>query len=210
MPPVPHAPRLEILCDLDEITVDLFEKWLGIYNKEHNDTLSKNNVMWNGLHKESKIGHKIYEYLHQPGFFADLNPIPGAIEALKEFHDDGHEITILSAPSYPGTSALDKMDWVQKFLPFIHKRQVLLGWQKQKVKGHVLIDDGPENIKNYRKAWPDAHIFTIAYNHNKDVKHLTDVYALDCNDTEAAWRHIRAAVKQLEEARRLKWKSDLE
>ncbi len=190
--------KLSILCDLDEICADLFKKWLGMYNAEHNDTLDKNELTWNGMAARAKNGKEIYSYLHKPGFFADLEPIPGAIDALKEFLADGHEVTILSAPSYPGPSSQDKQDWVQKHMPFIHYRDVMLGWKKDKVQGDLLIDDSPENIKSYRKRWGDkAKIFTIAYNHNAEVKHLTDIYALDCNKTEDAWKIIRAGVKEL-------------
>jgi 5'-nucleotidase len=187
--------KLRILCDLDEITAQLLKKWLAKYNADHNDTLDINTVVWDGLKKQSKIGDKIYEYLHQPGFFADLEPVDGAIEALKEFKDDGHHVVILSAPSYPGSSAVDKLDWIHKHLPFIHKRDVMLGWHKFMMKGDVLIDDSPVNIKEYRKAWPDAHILTIAYNHNKEVAHLTNLYAHDANNTAAAWKAIRGYVK---------------
>lgn len=198
--------KLTILCDLDEITAQLLKKWLGQYNADHGDNLSINDVEWNGLKAQSKIGEKIYEYLHRPGFFADLEPVDGAIEAIKEFKDDGHEVIILSAPSYPGPSAVDKLDWIHRHLPFIPKRQVILGWLKHKVKGDVLIDDSPENIKAYRKEWPHAHILTIAYNHNKDVAHLTNLRAQNCNDTATAWKSIRHYVREISRHREeMKW-----
>lgn len=189
--------KLRIFCDLDEITAQLLKKWLARYNADHDDKLDINTVVWDGLKKQSKIGDKIYEYLHQPGFFADLEPVEGAIEALEEFKADGHHVVILSAPSYPGSSAVDKLDWVHKHLPFIHKRDVFLGWHKYMLKGDVLIDDSPVNIREYRKEWPETPIFTIAYNHNRDVRHLTDLYAIDSNNTRAAWKAIRQGIREL-------------
>lgn len=195
--------HLEILCDLDEIVAALLDKWLALYNKDHNDSLNKNTVKWDGLAKQSKIGHDIYKYLHQPGFFADLNPIEGAVESLQEFVNDGHEVTILSAPSYPGPSAVDKLDWCKKHLPFIHHRSIMLGWRKEKVAGDILIDDSPENIKKYRERWPNTPIFTIAYNHNQDIQHLTDLYAHDCNNTKDAWEMIRYGVRTVADRKKV-------
>ena len=191
---------LRILCDMDSIIVNMSQKWIDLYNKDHNEKMTMDDVKnWDMAHNV-KIGEKIYEYLYSHEFFLNVDPIEGALEALQTFQKEGHHLVIASAPSWPGNSASDKLSWLKKHAPFINKRDVMLGHNKYMLKGDVLIDDSPDNIESYFKHWPQADIMTIAYPYNASVAGLTSVYAESYKDTKSAWKQIVEGVEKLSNA----------
>jgi hypothetical protein len=138
------------------------------------------------------------DYLYSERFFLDVDPIPGAIETIKEWKEEGHEVIIVSAPSWPGNSATDKITWVKERMPFFNKRDMFLGHHKWMIRGDILIDDSPDNIKLHRQEWgTQTRIMTIAYPFNEPVKHLVDVFALDYLNPLKAWAELKLAVERL-------------
>lgn len=187
--------HLRILCDLDAIVADLTKKWLEHYNRDHSDSVTKEDITSWHMANHVKIGEDVHKYLYEPGFFLDLEPLPGAIESLRAMKESGHHVVIVSAPSWPGTSAQDKISWVKKHLPFLNKRDIFLGHHKHMLKGDVFIDDSPTNITAYRKEWgAAARIMTIAHPYNESVKSLVNVFADGYKDTAKAWDTIRRAI----------------
>lgn len=182
---------------MDGIVVNLTKKWLNMYNKDHDDNLTIDDLKEWELSKSVKKGAKINDYLYTPNFFLDVDPIDGALQGLKALQDAGHHVVILSAPSWPGNSASDKISWMRKHAPFINKRDIILGHNKFLVRGDVLIDDSPTNIQSYRAHWPSATIMTISYPFNQSVKQLCDVFAESHLDTRAAWDTLVTAVNSV-------------
>lgn len=182
---------------MDSIITDLTHHWLSRYNADHGDNKTKADITDWQMHTCIPIKFKIYDYLYEPGFFADLPAIPGALVALESLVKLGHNIIVASAPSWPGTSASDKISWIQKHAPFIHKRNMMLGHHKYLLKGDVFIDDSPTNIEDYRAAWPETPIMTIAHPYNQHIKPLTNVFAEDYAHTEVAWAAILEAITKI-------------
>lgn len=181
--------KLTVLCDMDSIIVALTPKWLKMYNQDHNDNVTLEDIKsWDMAHNV-KIGTKIYDYLYTPGFFLDVEPVDGALGAIKWIHDN-HNLVIASAPSWPGNSASDKITWLKKHVPWFNKRDLMLGHHKYLLKGDIFIDDSPENIQAYAKHWPGANIMTISYPYNQGVKNLIHTFAEDYTDTQKAWDTI--------------------
>lgn len=188
---------LKILVDMDSIIVALTQKWLNLYNKDHDDTVTLEHLKTWNVASHVKIGQKINDYLYTEGFFLDVPAMEGAIETLKKIQDLGHEVYIVSAPSWPGNSASDKITWARKNLPFINKRDIFLCHHKHMVKGDVFIDDSPDNLKLYRQHWPTAITMTIAYPYNESMKGLVDVHADGYADSKKAWNTIFEAIESL-------------
>lgn len=175
---------------MDGIIVNLTQKWLNLYNRDHDAQLEIADIKEWELSKSVKKGVKINDYLYTPNFFLDVDPIEGALEGLKAIQDAGHHLVILSAPSWPGNSATDKITWMQRHAPFVNKRDIILGHNKFLVRGDILIDDSPTNIQSYRAHWPLAKIMTIAYPFNQKVRQLCDVFAEGFSNTKNAWKTI--------------------
>ena len=115
--------QLDILCDLDGIVVDLHGSWLAWYNEKFNDTLTKagiHNYYMADVVKLEAQKH-IHDFLNIPNVYANLPPHPGACEALRLFHDQGHHIAIASMPVQRPASTTEKLTWCRQHLPWLKK-----------------------------------------------------------------------------------------
>lgn len=77
-----------------------------------------------------------------PGLFAEMDPMPGALEAYREMVVDGHDVFILSTAPWENPSAWsDKLDWVKAKLGDVARKRLILTHHKYLLRGDVLIDD---------------------------------------------------------------------
>ena len=80
-----------------------------------------------------------------PGFFRDLPPIEGAIEAFHKLSEH-YDVYILSTAPWRNPSAwIDKLLWVKKHLPEVAQKRLILSHNKHLNKGDYLIDDRTAN-----------------------------------------------------------------
>lgn len=100
----------------------------------------------------------------EPGFFTNLQPIPGAVEAFKQL-SEVFEVYILSTPDWHGVNSwTEKRIWVEKHLETAAFKKLILSHNKGLFCGRALIDDrtrnGVENFKGEHihfgtEAFPD-------------------------------------------------------
>lgn len=89
----------------------------------------------------------------QYGFFANLKPIDGAIDAMEALLASQYEPYILTAPSYMNPMCYtEKRVWVEKHLGMEYVKRLILSPNKSLLNGHYLIDDnhqgkGQDNFK---------------------------------------------------------------
>lgn len=77
----------------------------------------------------------------QYGFFANLEPIKGALEAYK-FLEKNFDVYILTAPSYKNPLCYtEKRVWVERYLGLEAARKMMMVYHKNLVHGDYLIDD---------------------------------------------------------------------
>jgi 5'-nucleotidase len=190
--------KLRILVDLDGILTDCVPYWLKILNDRHGTKVTVDDIDLWSLHKcgdlKTLTADQVYAPLSEVGFFRNMKPLDGAIENLKKLFDDGHEIIILSSPSSP-VSAKEKLEWCAEHLPWLPAASVaLVNIQLKKLIGaDVVIDDNPDVLTDYPKAWPQAIMFGIEYKYNKHCRIGLGGSALllgDYNDTKTAWEEI--------------------
>lgn len=177
---------MRILVDMDGILADLLERWLQVYNDDHGDTVTKDDITTWSVHDHVKIGHRVYDYLKLPRFFAELNPLPGAVVGFRQMQALGHEVLVCTA-SGGGTSASCKQDWCARHLG-INRRDVIVTHHKTIIEADVLIDDKGRTVADWAKRGKTA--ITIAYPHNKGVAKHCALYAEDYRDTARAWAEI--------------------
>lgn len=78
----------------------------------------------------------------QPGFFRNLKPIAGALEALRKIQAcENIEVYILTKPVHhaPHTYS-EKVEWIQEHLPELSER-IIMTQKKELCFGDFLIDD---------------------------------------------------------------------
>lgn len=185
--------KLTILCDMDAILVDLTPYWLRLIAERHGVTETIHNItQWN-LHKCGNLiplGAKpIYDFLQDEGFFRNAPEIPTALSRLRELHDLGHNVFILSSPSGP-ISAKEKLEWLAEKAPWLKPEKIGLWNMKTMVKADVLIDDHPDTLREYSEKHLESLCVGIRYpyNENKDLGRalVVDSYT----DYAKAWTEI--------------------
>ena len=73
--------------------------------------------------------------------FSTFEPISGAIEAVNELLEMGHDLFIATTPPWNHPEAWgQKRNWVEQYLPQL-KRKMILTHRKDLLIGEILIDD---------------------------------------------------------------------
>lgn len=73
--------------------------------------------------------------------FSKIEPIPGAIDAVKTLINNGHDVFIASTAPWANPEAWKhKRLWIEKYLPELEKK-VFLTHRKDLLIGDMLIDD---------------------------------------------------------------------
>ena len=157
---------LQLLVDMDGVVARLMEKWLAVYNAEYHDNLRPEDIKtWHAEQYARKCSPGEFNaIINRPGFFADLEVMPYAIEITKKLQDQGNTIYFVTATPYDSqTAGYDKMQWVDRHFPHIGKDHVIQAHHKNMVKGDLLLDDGPSNLEHF----PGVKVaFDAPYNRN--------------------------------------------
>ena len=95
---------------------------------------------------EDKLGIEVKELFekklyHMPGFYSDLPPMKGAVEAFNILSEK-YEVYILTAPSWENVSCYtDKRIWVEKYLGKSAYKRLIISNDKSLFSGRAIIDD---------------------------------------------------------------------
>ncbi len=189
--------RLTLLVDMDDIVVDLQPSWFAAYNRGWNDHVTPEMMTDWDVSRFAKHGKAIFEPLGWRDFFRELPEMPGAVAALRELQDEGHDVHLVSAA--PNAEAhKGKVEWVfADHMPWLPKKNLWLGHRKAMLRGDVLFDDGPHNLLDYRAAWPGARIATIEHPYNRHALASCDLVAGHYTEPEAAWARFVPWVRGL-------------
>jgi 5'-nucleotidase len=80
-------------------------------------------------------------------FFAELDPIEGAIESYRKL-EEKYDVYILSSPSVTNLMCYtEKAEWIRKHLGFKTQEKLILCRNKSLLMGDYLIDDLHHNFK---------------------------------------------------------------
>jgi 5'(3')-deoxyribonucleotidase/uncharacterized protein with PQ loop repeat len=154
--------RLCIAVDMDEVIADAFNKHLSLYNRRAGANLTPEMISRKGL--KALIPQDRREdfnaIAHGDGFFADLEVMPGAREALLELSRN-HDIYITSAAMEVPGSFADKFQWMERHFPFIPPSNIVFCGDKNIINADVLIDDRSRHFKGFRGT---GILFTAPHN----------------------------------------------
>lgn len=106
--------------------------------------------------KEAKFKNPSQPYPQsQWGFFSDLEPLPGAIDAVEGLKRLGYDVWLLSRPSTKNLNCYsEKAYWVQKYLGDDMVERLILACDKSLVKGDFLVDDqGGFGQEDFEGEW---------------------------------------------------------
>lgn len=170
---------MRIICDLDGVIANWGKQWDRYLDditgteripRHHQQTTFDLKA---GLDDdERKI---VDDVMATPGFYADLEPINGAIEGLHYLDALGHDVTICTSPWIANpTCASDKLAWVRYHLGDDWAKRTVITFDKTIVRADFLIDDKPEVSGVMAPEWEHI-VYDQGYNRGElDKRRLMD------------------------------------
>jgi 5'-nucleotidase len=163
-----------VLLDMDGCIADMHKKWIDLFKNEFDIDATYDSFEFYNLSNFPKdVVKRAFEVVMEPGFYRDLNPAPGAVEAVKNIHEDGHEVYIVTTPPYKDGifsqyAVKEKMLWMAEHFPFLGstKEYFIAVKNKSLVKGDVLLEDNEHNINDYKKKHPGSLVVGVKQRYN--------------------------------------------
>lgn len=144
------------------------KNWQNSFPKELFIPLEERTTFYMQEQYPTHLTEKVHSIYSSPGFFRNLEPTKGAIEAIKELVKLGHDVRICTSPlSRYEHCVLEKFEWVEKHLGRQFTKRIILTKDKTMVRGDLLIDDKPEITGVFEPTW--EHI-VFDYPYNKHIK----------------------------------------
>jgi 5'(3')-deoxyribonucleotidase len=141
---------MRIAIDMDEVLADPIYKFIQLYNRDYGVPLDlilePGNEIYQHVPEHAK--DKWFDYINEEGFFRDLKPLDGSVEAVKKLQEK-YEVYIVSAAMEFRNSLVDKYDWLAEHFPFISWRNIMFCGDKI-VDVDVMIDDRAKNFVGFK------------------------------------------------------------
>jgi 5'-nucleotidase len=159
-----------VLVDMDGVLAD----WGAAYDRGLNEYGAPSHIprhadqrsfdLFSGISEfEARIVRDVMEDLD----YYNLEPIPGAVEAVRSMREYGHEVMICTSPWLPNSRCIpDKIDWVNTHIGDGWEDRIIIAKDKTIMLGDVLIDDKP-NIKGHTTPTWTQVIFDQPYNQDR-------------------------------------------
>ena len=108
--------------------------------------------------------------LARPEFWADLDVVDGAQDAIKTLRGLGHSIKWVTAPwvSCPSWETV-REQWIHRNFPGSDGEPIEFRADKEKVDGDRMVDDRPSNIEDWQRAHPEGKAFLFRTQFNQTV-----------------------------------------
>lgn len=160
-----------IICvDVDNILNDLAQKTLELYNSRYNKNIQMSDITSYNFfdclpHEDASCIISLFE---EKELWDSLKPLPDSQEALKSLIKNEHKVYLATA-----TNPINfkwKVDWLQKYFPFIHSDNIIRIMDKSLLKCDIMIDD---NLDNLIGSFCDRICLDYPWNHSasKDVSY---------------------------------------
>ena len=158
-----------ITIDFDETLFPTLQKVIDIYNAQHNDTLSLEQITTYNLYEclDSSVADTLIELFCKKDVYDNLQPYKGAVKVVKSLIDRGHEIYIATATDVKNLEWKEQL--LQRYFPFIPKNNLIRIHQKKLLNTDILIED---NLNTLTESFAERICFDHMWNHN-DIKDYT-------------------------------------
>ena len=177
-----------LLIDLDDTIWELLNPWIYYLNNRYNLNKSSYKIKnWDiSVHfPEVKDKEKIYKPLTEKDFWKLIKPKKDAIYYINKLNDLV-DIYFVTATNYKNIEY--KINILQKYFPNISTEKLITCYNKNLIKGDLLVDD---NINNIKDRQGKAILCTSVHNRNLDTSiysHITrcnnwkDIYDYICKN----------------------------
>ena len=139
-----------IAVDMDEVMADAVAEHLLRYNRDHNEQLTKADLVGKWLWDVVDIErHPALEsYLASEDFFEVLEVMPEAQRVMEALHAK-YEVFIATAAMEVPTSFTAKFRWLERHFPFISPTHIVFCGDKSILRADYLIDDNPRQLRRF-------------------------------------------------------------
>lgn len=187
--------KLTILVDMDDVLENLCEVWVEQLNTLFQLDVKADEIEEWDMSKAfpTLTKDEIYWPLHTEMLWTKVKPLPGAVKYIKKLINEGHKIIVVTAAS--AESVQMKLENVLfKYFPFLTMDDVIVATQKWLIRGDVMVDDAPHNLKNF---FGEAILFTAPHNRNFDDR----MYGMTrVNNWDEAYKTIQKIAQEDENA----------
>lgn len=160
-----------LLVDLDCTLVDMLPPWIHRYNEIKGTEIALSDI------KDYDVGlvctdqKTLYGILDEPGFFFNMEPMPGAVKYFQKLVDDGYRVLIVTQPPRRAEMAVrDKRRWVSKYFKNYDLMNMFFCHHKEQIRGDVLFDDKPAHLEKWKQVNPDGLTATLDWKYNTKSK----------------------------------------
>lgn len=163
--------KVKLLIDMDGVQCDWYGTLLDLYKAKYPDrpTVAPEDLEHFYVEHQYPEEHKddLLRIVRTEGFYLNMKPMPGAIEALKDISEnclDFIEPFICTAPELDFNNLMchtEKAQWVRENLGEFWLKRLIITKDKTIVDGDYLIDDKPEIKGVCIPNWTQIH-----YEHN--------------------------------------------
>jgi len=149
---------------------------VDIYNLRHKTNIAVSDLVTYKFHNclDASIADELISYFNEKMLYISLWPLPGSIKVLKELTEMGHEIYIVTATD--SKNLVWKEELIEKFFPYIPKKNVIKLHKKELLNLDVLIDDCLENFIN---SSAEKICFNYPWNQTIDIDSIYRVNSWD-------------------------------
>lgn len=148
--------------------------------------------LWQGRTPEEIAA--IDALMNHSGFYRNLEPYEGAVDAVHEAISMGHEVFFLSAPWVTNpTGASDKYAWVAEHFGMDLAKKLILSRDKTIVAGDLLADDKHPIPHRENAIWTQVYV-DAPYNRDQDGFRVNS-WATD------EWKSVFAEVEEYRASR---------
>lgn len=173
---------------MDDVLENLCETWVSQLNKLFQLDVKMDDITEWDMSKAFPMLTKeeIYWPLGTEMLWKRVKPLPGAVHYLKKLIDDGHEVIVVTAATSKSTP-LKLEEVLFKYFPFISMKNVIIATQKWLIRGDVMVDDGPHNLKDF---FGESILFTQPHNRSFD----NDAYGIRRADN---WDEVYKLIQKI-------------
>ncbi len=185
-----------ILVDCDGVVAD----FTGAVCREASEILQRRVdpaeiTQWNlkaSLEMTNKQTQALYSRIQRKGFCSNLEPLPGAVSAVKKLQSLGF-VTFVTSPWDSSPYWMwERIQWLLDFME-ADMKDIIHTHQKWLVKGDIIIDDRPSNVVNGDRKLR----FLIPTPANKHWRNTSGTTLSDSLYISKSWTSIIQKVKEL-------------
>jgi 5'(3')-deoxyribonucleotidase len=142
--------RKRIAIDMDQVLADTLSHHLAIYNAEHDEKLTRDDLKGRRLHEavDGVRRERARGYLRALDFFRHIPVMPGSQEVVAVLAQS-YEIFVTTAAMDHPTSFTAKYEWLRQHFSCIPDSHIVFCGDKSIIAADYLIDDSPYNFEGF-------------------------------------------------------------